>query len=548
MTYNQILRSCAETYIARIKASDGPLPLPEDMEGDLLANIQIEVDDVNESLPKGVRKMKRPEHLENITIATLINEFYHVKRIVWGKSDGENDGLLSIYQEDGENKGIYVSSETTFAKIARQFHHNISDHDVDTVYAILKELAEITPATKDPDLIAVNNGIFNYQTKELLEFSPDYVFIAKSNVNYNPKATNVIIHNDEDNTYWDVESWMADLSDDPEIVNLLWQVVGAVLRPHVRWDKAACFYSESGSNGKGTLCALMRNLCGSKRVASISFADFEKDFMLEPLTRASAIIVDENDTNCYIKSAGNIKSVITGDTFQLNCKYKAPITFGFSGLMVQCINNLLKFADKSESHYRRFLMIPFTKCFTGQERKYIKADYLKRSEVLEYVVYRVLNMSYDHHAWEDGKLPQACIDLWDEYKEYNDPVRQFLNEMLPELVWDLIPWNFLYDLYKAWFKRNNPSGQVQSKNSFSKDVKHILLKNSEWKVIERNDSPQRVGNRMDKTELLIYEYNLTDWMDPVYKGPDINKICQPVLKNTYRGLLRVGIATTDDEE
>ena len=47
---------------------------------------------------------------------------------------------------------------------------------------------------------------------------------VSANVDYNPTATNVIIHNNDDGTDWDIESWMSDLSDDPEVVELLWQI------------------------------------------------------------------------------------------------------------------------------------------------------------------------------------------------------------------------------------------------------------------------------------------------------------------------------------
>ena len=38
--------------------------------------------------------------------------------------------------------------------------------------------------------------------------------------------------------------------------------MGAIIRPHVRWNKSAWFYSERGNNGKGTLCDLLRKSCG----------------------------------------------------------------------------------------------------------------------------------------------------------------------------------------------------------------------------------------------------------------------------------------------
>ena len=36
----------------------------------------------------------------------------------------------------------------------------------------------------------------------------------------------------------------------------------STIRPNVSWNKSAWLYSTLGNNGKGTLCALLRNLCG----------------------------------------------------------------------------------------------------------------------------------------------------------------------------------------------------------------------------------------------------------------------------------------------
>ena len=76
----------------------------------------------------------------------------------------------------------------------------------------------------------------------------------------------------------------------------------------------------------------------------------------------------------------------------MNRKFKAPIAFQFKGFMVQCINGMPKVKDKSNSFYRRQLVVPFLKNFQGAERRYIKDEYLARKDVLEYILWRVLNM------------------------------------------------------------------------------------------------------------------------------------------------------------
>ena len=205
----------------------------------------------------------------------------------------------------------------------------------------------------------------------------------------------------------------------------------------------------------------MRQLCGTGSYATVALSDFSKEFMLEPLVKAQSIIVDENDVGTYIDKAANLKAVITQDVIAINRKFKAPIAFRFKGFMVQCLNEMPKVKDKSDSFFRRQIFVPFTKCFTGAERKYIKNDYLHRAEVLEYVLYKVLHM--DHYQLS---CPKACQLALQEYKEFNDPMRQFASDILPELRWNLVPFPFLYDLYCAWYKENVGSGDTLSRQGF----------------------------------------------------------------------------------
>ena len=373
--------------------SDAELQDYEFVESEILLAVQSALDSVNTARPKG-SKWVIPQTLIPAQIADIIAFIYPVACIMTGGANSDRDfDLLALYQTEGQDEGIYVTSTAAFRHIARQYHYGLTSKDFDEMMVILRDIVPRRCPCRMENLIAVNNGIFDYDTKQLLPFSPDYVFLSKSHVNYNPQARNIVIHNDEDQTDWDVESWMNDLSDDPEIVNTLWEILGAIIRPNVPWGKSAWFYSETGNNGKGTLCELMRQLCGDESYASIPLSDFGKDFMLEPLTRASAIIVDENDVGTYIDKAANLKAVITGDTITINRKFKIPIAYQFKGFMVQCLNEFPRVKDKSDSFYRRQLFIPFTKCFTGKERKYIKHDYLHRTEVLEYVLYKVLNMN-----------------------------------------------------------------------------------------------------------------------------------------------------------
>lgn len=536
-TINDVLRITTLDYLSTINPSAPPSPAT--VEAQLLDKLRINFDLENQARPKG-DKWAIPQKLDPAQIAMIVAALYPVCTICTGGAGSDRAyDLLAIYQETGPNQGIYMTDDEEFRNVIQQYNFTMRTRDFNETMAILRTLVPRKNRCLQPNLIAVNNGIFDYDTKQLLPFDPSYVFLSKSRVDYRPNVPNPIIHNPDDNTDWDVESWMKELSDDPEIVNLLWEILGAIIRPLVPWNKSAWFYSEKGNNGKGTLCELMRQLCGSGSYASIPLADMGKDFMLEPLTRASAIIVDENDVGTFIDKAANLKAIITHDVIQMNRKFKAPIAYQFYGFMVQCLNELPKVKDKSDSFFRRQLFVPFLKCFTGQERKYIKADYLHRRDVLEYVLWRVLNM--DYYTLSE---PEACKLALEEYKEYNDPVRQFTEEVLPEAQWDLLPFTMLYEMYKTWFKNNMPSGKAQSRNTFINDLLAAIAHDPLWECPDKKQQYAGTG-RMEVCEPLLAMYDLYDWMNPKYAtltNAEIEQKCTPMAgqyaRMRYRGIVR----------
>ena len=531
-TFNAIIKEITDEYLDTITLSNTN-PSPEDIENELLTLITDAI--VIENIARKGEKASRltaPKTLLPAQIAMILKRLHFVKVIALTEIENRDYNLLGIYQPDGDNKGLYVTDEDTLFNIARKYNFSLNSNDMKEISAILKSETEIVSRCSNRDLIAVNNGIFNYKTKELLPFTPELVFLSKSHVDFNEKAVNIIIHNNDDNTDWDIESWFKTLSDDDEIIKLLWEIVGAVIRPNVRWEKTAWLYSETGNNGKGTLCQLIRNLCGTQSCTSITLSDFSKDFMLEPLIRASAIVTDENDVGTYIDQSANLKAIITGDPIQINRKHKAPISYQFYGFMVQCLNEFPRIKDRSESFSRRQLFIPMTKCFTGHVRGYIKSDYLGRKDVLEYVLYKILNTNY-----YELSNPQASQIVLQQYMEFNDPVRQFFSDIIDDKCqWDLLPFTFLYTLYKPWLKENVPQGIPLGKNKFITEIKNLTIKSDNW--LYQGDSPIRRLSLMDKPEPLILQYNLDEWKNPTYTGKDEDKICSPKLNDQYRGILR----------
>lgn len=532
VTYDQLLEELTGEYLDLA-----------DMAG--LRDVKVIVRELLEAVNRSIEeinnytKNKGPKKLQRLIPAQVGECLVRLHNVVNLSLDDTDDSseratILAIYIDHGREEGLYHFdvSDTAIKKLISKYIFSAKKNDQNEVLNYLRVHAPVKKRNSNRDLIAVKNGVFDFKRKILLSFSPEFVFTTKLKVNYNPLAYNVVIHNDGDNTDWDVESWIEEVADDSEIAMVIWQVISASVRPKVPFNKAVFFYSRQGNNGKGTICQLIRNLWGNENCCSLSVADFDKDFMLTPILNASVVLGDENPVGYTLDNADKFKLCVTHDPVEVNIKFQQPKRYRFWGLIIECINEILRFRDKTGSMARRELIIPFTKSFTGAERKYIKTDYIARDEVLEYVLYRALNMNF-----YDFDEPQACKDVLIDQREMNDPIRQFWIEVKDQLVWNLLPTEFLYELFKAWIRKNIPNCHIKGKRSFIDELADIAKEGGEWQYTGRNQV--RVSKIMEDTpEPLIAVYDLDDWKNPKYTGADVNKMCMPEFKDKYTGLVR----------
>jgi putative DNA primase/helicase len=442
-------------------------------------------------------------------------------------SDGEADEmtLLAMYVDFGDDEGTYTASESRIKALASDLKPSMTSNAIDSLYKRLRIHAPIVFRTNEPHLIPVGNGVFDHSRQTLRPFSSTWVFLSKLPIPYDQNAMSPVIVM-PDGVEWDVESWVQSLSDDEGVPELLWEIVSAAVRSQVSWDKAIWFTAEKGNNGKGTLVELLRNLLGSRACSSVKFADFGHEFKMEPLILARVNLVDENDVGDFYSKIAEWKAAITGDVFPINRKNRTPVRIRFNSMTPRT-------KDKSGSFYRRLLFVPFNKWFGDSERKYIKKDYLKRPEVLQYVLKRALVMTHTELS-----NPKVCEKALDDYKGNNNMLLSFWNEFEPQLKWGLVPFRFLFDLYREWFRKTNPSGQPESLNSLVSFLREHLAGSPKWE--HKGSTDVRPKGLMDAPETLIADYGLEDWMNESYGGTDsLKKSVVSPLRVNYKGLVRL---------
>lgn len=121
--------------------------------------------------------------------------------------------------------------------------------------------------------------------------------------------------------------------------------------------------------------------------------------------------------------------------------------------------------------------------------------------------------------------PDACSALLDDFRVANDPLRQFADEIFPAASWHLLPCKFLYDLYRHWFQRNQPSGRMLGRNAFYESIEG-LAEEQGWQLQERvrstgrMDFPRAADSRIRRDGVDEQDLSRVRYRPPVHAGAE----------------------------
>lgn len=396
--------------------------------------------------------------------------------------DIQENSKLAMYLS---SEGIYTQNYGIIKRIISWLEPKHPEKKAEEIIYYLKNKADVIPLTNNPDLIPVNNGVFNRKTKKLESFTPNYIFTTKISTNYvsEPKPPRI--------DGWDFDNWLDEIAcGDMEVSTLLWQVINDSLNGNYT-RKKAIFLVGKGNNGKGTFQEMLSNLIGADNVASLKVNEFDHEFKLSVLEGKTCVIGDDVPVGIHIDDSSNFKSVVTGDYVLVNVKNRQPYRASFRCTVIQSTNGMPKFKDKTDGIIRRLLIVPFKANFNGQKENIrIKEEYLKDKRVLEYILYKAINLDFKKFI-----TPSVSDEMLDEYMQDNDPIYDFKVEEFDIWNIDKVPKSIVYDKYKN-FCENNGFLHL-SERKFHKSFKEYL--GNSWKegrprYYSINDLRSKIGH------------------------------------------------------
>lgn len=454
-----------------------------------------------EKLATGDKSVKLPK-LPKLTVAGIFKKHFDVCMF-----DSEETSRLAVYIP---MEGIYTQNYGLIKKIISYIEPSLTENQADTVIYYIRNRADVKQPIRSRYLIPVSNGIFNLKKHELMPFSPEYVFTTKIATNYvdNPIPPNI--------NGWTIDGWLNELAcNDQQIVNLLWQVINDACNGNYTRRKAIFLVGNiAGNNGKGTFQELITNLVGPENVGHLKVTQFDKRFSLANLVGKSVCIGDDTPANVFIKDSSNFNSVVTGDHVMIEHKGKDSYSLQLTCAVIQSCNGMPNFHNKGGT-MRRILIVPFNAHF-GDSKKSdnwnIKDDYIERQDVLEYVLYRALQLDFEKFS-----EPDASSKALQEFEIDNDPIISFKKEFFDSNSIERIPTYYLYGFYTKYCTKNHYTAL-----SSGKFIRQLMERSPE----------------LEKTVIKINSEDIENFKDINSKLEFTNYENVPVIKRSYNAVVK----------
>ena len=364
----------------------------------------------------------------------------------------EDTALLFFYDF---SKGIYTSNEDYIKTCIKKLEVRYKLTKLKDITEDLRANTKFEKPYRPKHLIAVGNGLFNTEIKELEPFSPKHFITGKVATNYN---INALLNYEAIKDYFDYDEWLKSLAcGDLEIVTLLEQLINEAINPNKTRRKIAIMLG-SGTNGKSTFRQMIINLIGDTNISVATPHELQSRFGLTSLEGKICNYGDEVGTK-PLDEMDKLKSISSGESINYECKNKDVRSGNFKTLLIFNSNEIPPIKDKSEAVLNRLLIIPFNANFTGKADKSIKDEKLKNKIVLEYILYKALHLDFDKFI-----VPKAVQQQLESYQKENDSIYSYMFSYIEKkyhLV-SCVPISFITDDYKNYCYENgyNPRKRI----------------------------------------------------------------------------------------
>lgn len=355
---------------------------------------------------------------------------------------------------------------------------NLKKQQRQEVLSYLDVLIGTDTKTAPANYIAVKNGIYNIDTRELIPYDNDIVLTNKINWDYVPDAYCELVDK--------VLNQLA--CDDKNVRLLLEECIGYTFYRRNELRKGF-FMKGKRHNGKSTFIDMCRYLLGEYNTSSLDLSDLSHEYKAIGLRGKLANLGDDVEDD-FIPNSGLFKKIVSGDRINVNVKYGQPTEFSpytkvfFSGNTIPRIGR----GRDSAAILDRLVIIPMNAEFNSKNKgfdPFIKYK-LRNQQCMEYLLR--IGIEGLHRVLERNvfTMNEAIEQELVEYEETLNPIITFFNDIGDGLENE--PTKKAYRLYNEFCIESSlkPISHIE----FSKQVKEFFK--YDIKTIRVNGKPMKV--------------------------------------------------------
>lgn len=370
--------------------------------------------------------------------ATFLKNNNHIIKI---------NGQLHVYRD-----GIYEPGSEAIEKEMIKHIPSLNRAKRQEVISYLELLVKDETNISNARYIAFKNGVFNIETGEINDFSPEYIITNKIQANYNADA----YHELTDTTLNKLAC------NDEDIRALLEEVIGYCFYRRNELRKA--FILTGGKrNGKSTFLDLINCLLGKSNISNLDLKELGDRFKTAELFGKLANVGDDIGDE-FIPNPAVFKKLVSGNPVNVERKGTNPFDFSNYAKFLFSANNIPRIKDKSGAVIDRLIIIPFDAVFSQNDPDfdpYIKYKLLN-DEAMEYLVQigiKGLGRILTNRAFTRSEKIEKSIK---EYEESNNPALLFFNEITEDGIINE-PSKDVYKKYQEFCFANgfNPISNIE---------------------------------------------------------------------------------------
>ncbi len=343
-------------------------------------------------------------------------------------------------------KGVYLpNGETLIEEFCKREVPYCSRHFRDEVIGHIKIATYADRAVFDsnPNHIVLANGVFDLQSDQLLEHSPEEPKRVRLPVKYDPTARC------------------------PAFLRFLTQILPDQReRTIVLEETASCLWRSSalqksymwvgeGANGKSTLHKVLHALLGQDNVSQVSLHSLITNRFAPAQIDNKLANIFSDISNKEITQTGIFKSIVSGDPIDVERKnMNLHRIVPFCKMFYSC-NEFPEVVDTTDAFFRRWIITEFTQKFEGKADKKNLINELTTPEELSGILNFLFPIAHKLIERKDFSKSPTTDQIRKDWGERADHVKAFIAESLEFSAGVNTPKADVHNGYLRWCECRN---------------------------------------------------------------------------------------------